>query len=225
MGFLYETHVHTAETSRCARATAREQVRFYKSRGFDGIVITDHFLGGNTTVPDDLDWEKRVSLFCRGYEEAAEEGEKLGLKVFFGWEHTHLGADFLTYGLDKQWLYNNRDLDLMDINSYLDFVRAQGAYVVHAHPFREDFYIPMIQLLPRKVDAVEIINACRKDFENRLAAQYAENYGLQIFAGSDNHVAERQKRLSGIETEKELSSIDELIAAVRAGEFKLFDLR
>jgi predicted metal-dependent phosphoesterase TrpH len=83
----------------------------------------------------------------------------------------------------------------------------------------------MIQLLPRKVDAVEIINACRKDFENRLAAQYAENYGLQIFAGSDNHVAERQKRLSGIETEKELSSIDELIAAVRAGEFKLFDLR
>jgi hypothetical protein len=225
MSFLYDTHVHTAETSRCARATAKEQVRFYKSKGFDGIVITDHFLGGNTTVPDDLPWEKRVNMFFRGYENALEEGVRLGLKVFFGWEHTHIGADFLTYGLNKAWLLENKGLDVTDINSYLDHVRAQGAYVVHAHPFREDFYIPMIQLMPRQVDAVEIINSCRTDFENEMAAQYAKNYGLQAFAGSDNHVADKQKRLSGIETETELNSIEALISIVRAGKYRLFDYK
>ena len=225
MSFLYDTHVHTAETSRCARASANEQVRFYKSKGFDGIVITDHFLGGNTTVPDALPWDTRVNLFLKGYENALEEGEKVGLKVFFGWEHTHIGADFLTYGLNKLWLLKNKGLDMMDINSYLDHVRAQGAYVVHAHPFREDFYIPMIQLMPRQVDAVEIINSCRIDFENDMAAQYAKNNGLQVFAGSDNHTADKQKRLSGIETETELNSIEDLISIVRAGEYRLFDMK
>ena len=48
MKYRYETHMHTAEGSRCARAAAEEQVRFYKDRGYDGICITDHFLGGNT---------------------------------------------------------------------------------------------------------------------------------------------------------------------------------
>lgn len=224
MGYLYETHMHTSQVSRCASAPAEEQVRFYKEQGFDGIVVTDHFLGGNTTVPVELPWEERVELFCRGYELAAEEGKKVGLKVFFGWEFAHLGCDFLTYGLDKAWLTAHRDIDRLDINRYLDLVRSEGAYVVHAHPFREDFYIPYIQLLPRKVDAVEVLNACRKDFENERAAEYAENYGLKISAGSDNHSAWRQRRLCGLKTEKELCSVSDMTDALKNGEFTIFDI-
>ena len=56
----------------------------------------------------------------------------------------------------------------MDVNSYCDFVRAEGGFIVQAHPFRESNYIDMIRLLPRKVDAVEVNNACITDFENKL---------------------------------------------------------
>ena len=223
MSYRYETHCHSAESSRCARATAEDQVRFYLDQGFDGLFITDHFLGGNTTAPAALSPRRQLEIFLRGYDRAREAGEKLGLKVFFGWEFAHLGCDFLTYGLSRQWLLENEGLEKMDIGAYLDYVRREGAYVVHAHPFREDFYIPYIQLLPRRVDAVEILNANRKEFENRMAALYAENYGLPALAGSDNHHAAGQKRLCGIETEEPLQSEQDFIRLLRSGEYRIFD--
>ena len=44
-------------------------------------------MNGNTTVPEDLPWAED-ELFCLGYEKAYEEGRKIGLDVFFGWEAT-----------------------------------------------------------------------------------------------------------------------------------------
>ena len=61
--YRYETHTHTSEVSKCSRITAAELVRFYKKCGFDGICITDHFLNGNTTVPQGLKWTERIELF------------------------------------------------------------------------------------------------------------------------------------------------------------------
>lgn len=218
--YLYEPHLHTAEVSRCASNPAAAQAAFYKNAGFDGMIVTDHFLGGNTTVPSHLPWEERVELFCRGYELAKIEGEKLGLDVFFGWEYSYMGIDFLTYGLDKKWLLKHPDIDKLFINNYLDLVRGDGAYVVHAHPFREEVYIPVIQLMPRKVDAVEILNANRSDFENKLAADYATAYGLTVFAGSDNHRGS-QSRLCGIGINKRPSNIEDFINSIKASDYEL----
>lgn len=223
MKYRYETHMHTAEGSRCARAFAEEQVRFYKEQGYSGICITDHFLGGNTTVPAELNWKKKIEMFCEGWEKAKELGDKLGLQVFFGWEFANEGTDFLTYGLDKAWLLENDNIDKMSISNYLEYVRRQGAFVAHAHPFREDFYIPRIQLMPRQVDAVEIINANRKDFENELAAQYAKNYGLPALAGSDNHTAGKQKRLAGIETDEPIRDDADFLRVLKSGAYSIFD--
>ena len=94
----------------------------------------------------------------------------------------------LDHGLDKEWLLDNPDLLELSINEYCDRVRSAGGFIVHAHPFREAAYINMIRLLPRKVDAVEVINASRLDFENECAMQYADNYDLMKIAGSDNHL-------------------------------------
>ena len=225
MSWRYETHCHTGEASRCARVPAEEQVRYYHSLGFDGIIITDHFLGGNTTAPAQLGWKRRIEILCSGYKNARAEGKRLGLKVFFGWEFAHLGCDFLTYGLSPEWLLENENLDQMPIVDYLQYVRREGALVIHAHPFREAPYIPYIQLLPRQVDGVEILNACRKDFENERAAEYARAYGLPVFAGGDNHSAAKQTRLCGIETEEPLESIRDFIRVFRAGEYRMFDSR
>lgn len=219
--YRYETHVHTSEVSACASASGAAQAMFYKSRGFTGIVVTDHFFNGNSAVPQELPWEEKVNRFCLGYENAKEQGEKIGLDVFFGWEYSYHGTDLLTYGLDKQWLMKHPMVMDMDVNSYCDFVREQGGVIVHAHPFREADYIAMIRLLPRKCDACEIINSCRSDFENNMARLYAENYGLMPFAGSDNHSA-AQEKLNGVDFDEIITSEQHFAALVKEQKYRIF---
>ena len=95
MGYKYETHMHTAESSACGRFCAREMVQAYKAAGYAGIFVTDHFFNGNCTVDRRLPWADKVELFCKGYENAKAEGDKIGLDVFFGFEYCVEGADFL----------------------------------------------------------------------------------------------------------------------------------
>lgn len=219
--YKYETHAHTAEVSKCASIPAVELVRFYKQMGYGGLFITDHFLNGNTTVPQQLPWKERVERYCEGYEKAYEEGKRIGLDVFFGWEYSYLGTDFLTYGLDKAWLLNHPDLLELSVKEYCSLVRSEGGFIVHAHPFREDHYIEFIRLNPRDVDAVEVINACRKSFENKLADEYADNYGLLKTAGSDNHWG-KMKGYSGIQLDRRLQDVEDMIQAIKKGEIEIF---
>ena len=187
--FKYETHLHTAESSACSIASAQDQVDFYAEKGYEGIIVTDNFLNGNTTVPrEGLSWKEKIEKFCEGYENALSEGKQVGLDVFFGWEASFGGTDFLTYGLSPKWLIENEKKMDMPCWDYLRYVRDEGGFIVHAHPFREAGYIiGGIKLKPRDTDAVEIINANRTDFENKMAKEYAKNYGIAPFAGSDNH--------------------------------------
>lgn len=41
--YLYDTHVHTSESSPCGRLNAQETVRLYSQAGFSGFCITDHY--------------------------------------------------------------------------------------------------------------------------------------------------------------------------------------
>lgn len=219
--YKYETHLHTSEVSACANATGAAQARFYKSKGYTGIIVTDHFFNGNSTIPHDLSWEEKVECFCVGYENAKKCGEEIGIDVFFGWEYSYKGSDFLTYGLDKEWLMRNPVIMEMDVNSYCDYVRDNGGIIIHAHPFREASYISMIRLLPRKCDGVEIVNSNRTELENRMAAVYAENYGLLPFAGSDNHTA-AQDRLNGVSFESPIEDMADFNDRIKNKKYRLF---
>ena len=42
--YRYETHLHTAPVSKCAHASVRENLEFYKSLGYAGVFITNHFI-------------------------------------------------------------------------------------------------------------------------------------------------------------------------------------
>lgn len=218
--YRYETHAHTSEVSRCSRIAAEELIRYYAARGYAGVCITDHFFNGNTTVPAIHSWKKRVDLFCEGYERAAEEGAKLGISVFFGWEFSHAGTDFLTYGLDKAWLLRHPDCHELRFKDYSEMVHRDGGFLSQAHPFREDWYIDMIRLSPREVDAVETVNACRTAFENENAEWYAARYGLLRTAGSDIH--RPLSRRAGLCTPEPVESSGALMAAVREGKAAIF---
>lgn len=221
--FKYDIHTHTSEVSKCGLISSKELVHFYKRLGFTGICVTDHFFNGNTTVPKDLPWEVRIELFCRGFENAYKEGRKIGLDVFFGWEYSYKGTDFLTFGLDKEWLLNHPDLLSLSVNDYCDLVRSDGGFIVHAHPFREAFYIPKIRLIPRKVDAVETINEGNTDFENQCADKYADMYKLAKVAGSDTH-SDGMSRISGIQLKRRLKDVHDMISAVKNGETEIFTI-
>ena len=59
---------------------------------------------------------------------------------------TFEGADFLIYGLGKEWYLENEQIPAMKASEFLSFARESGAFIVQAHPFREARYIDHIHL-------------------------------------------------------------------------------
>lgn len=223
--YKYEMHCHTSEVSKCAHVTAEEQVAFYKAIGYDGIVVTNHFLPGCVHDPESS-WREKVDSYLVGYRLAREAGERIGLDVLFGWEYTDPacpGTDLLTYGLPPEWLYDHPEILRMPLSKYAKYIRECGAYVVHAHPLRQQSYIDMIRLLPDRVDAVEVLNASMPDVFNDRAERYAAEYSLPRSCGSDNHMGERVRRIAAFKIAERARDIFDLIDAIKNGsaEFEL----
>ena len=110
----------------------------------------------------------------------------------------------------------------MPIKAFLELARSNGAWVIHAHPFREAGYIDHIRLYPRCVHGVEIDNANRSAFENEMAKQYAYNYQLIPFAGSDIHGKEAHGERAGMCCETPILNENDFVQKVLAGEMTPF---
>ena len=218
--YLYETHCHTAPVSKCARATVRQTLEFYKSQGYRGVFITNHFIDGNVNADKNATYKELLDFYFSDYKEGKMLEKEIGIDVFLGVETSYRGTDFLIYGLSVDWWYAHPEIMEMKKSEQLAFMREEGALVIHAHPFREAKYIDHIRLFPRAVDGVEIFNACRTDFENEMAKRYADNYGLLYFGGTDNHVAGLIARLGGIRTTRVIRSESQLRELLLDGRVK-----
>ena len=214
--FLYETHLHTREGSACAADSGVGMARAYKAAGYDGIIVTNHFFNGNTTISRRLPWGDRVEMFMQGYENAKREGDRIGLSVFFAWEYGDGRCDFLTYGLDKLFLLSNPDILSWSLTDYVAEVRRNGGFITHAHPFRQAFYIDKLRLHPDLVDAVEVYNASHTNpIFNRKALAYAREHQLIELSGSDAH-AMYPMHGGGIACDRPLHTIQDFIELVRS---------
>lgn len=220
--YRYETHLHTSITSACSRFTPEEIVEKYVRLGYAGIFVTDHFLNGNTTVPRDMEWERRVARFCAGYRLVKKAAEG-ALDVFFGLEYSYKGTDFLVYGLDEEWLLAHPEIMEMRVTHFAPFARREGALVIQAHPYREANYIDHIRLFPSVVDGIEVINANMDERTNRLAGILANAYGLCTTAGSDIH-GKSQTSLGGMEFKEKIKSEQDFVKRVIRGEGNIFTL-
>ena len=142
MGYIYDLHVHSCECSKCASMTAREAVRAYKERGFAGIVLTNHFIRGNNRVPAGLTWAERMDYYRKAFLSARDEGERLGMDVFFGIEeHYGNGQEILIYGISPDFTAENPDMCDIPPEELCARVRAAGGFTSHAHPYRVRDYI------------------------------------------------------------------------------------
>ena len=217
MAYLYETHIHTREGSSCGVSSGKEYIQRYLDSGYTGVIITDHFYNGNCRTSRKLPWEKWVHGACRGYENAREEGARRGLDVFFGWEETFQGDDYLVYGLDKEWLLEHPEVSRWTRQEQFEEVRRYGGCVIHAHPFRHCFYIMRLQLFPDCVDAVEAANSGNEQSCDALAYAYANKIKVPVTAGSDIHYAGdiRPNTIFGVYLDEKMESITDYVNAVK----------
>ena len=220
--YKYETHLHTSPVSLCAKASPRDILELYKSMGYDGVFVTNHFLDGNIGGDRTRPYAEQLEFYFSDYDEAVKVGKEIGIKVFFGVELSYGGTDFLIYGLDKDWYRNNPQIMDMKKSEELQFMMDEGALVIQAHPYRQASYIDHIRLYPNCVHGVEIINTARTDFDNEMAKHYAKQYSLLEFAGSDTHSDNRNRKFAGMCSERPISSEEDFIKAVKNKELKIF---
>ena len=145
-----------------------------------------------------MPWKERVDLFCEGFYDAWNEGIKCGLDVFFAWEETFDGDDYLVYGLSPEWLKEHPESQSWTHLEQYEAVHKAGGCVVQAHPFRCRDYISMITLNKDFVDAVEVANAGNRQIEDAAAKRYAREFGLFETCGSDNHLSAEGKLEEGL---------------------------
>lgn len=227
--YLYETHLHTNQSSACAWNTGYEMARAAHEAGYAGIFVTDHNWGGNTATDRALPWPVWVAEFAKGYEDAKRYAdEHPDFDVFFGYEAGFRGTEFLIYGISPAWLAAHPEIRDASLEEHLTMVRAAGGTVIHAHPYREEWYIPQILLFPELVDGVEAINATHsnsrstahnhQEYDDRAVA-YARKHGLPMTAGSDIHATALFG--GGVAFKRRLISVEDYCAAIRADEDRL----
>lgn len=223
--YLYETHLHTSEASACAVSSGREMAQACKQAGYTGIIVTNHNWHGNHCIDDRLPWEQWIMAYAKGYEEAKCWGDANGLDVFFGYESYYQGTEFLIYGVDVTWLIRHPEIKDATIAEQYEWIHEAGGMVIHAHPFREEPYIPEIRLFPQYVDGVEGINATHSSHLSkshndpafdRKAIAYSQKHQLPMTAGSDVHSTYIFG--GGVAFRRKLHDVRDYCEAIRSGE-------
>lgn len=221
--FLYELHAHTSECDRDAHLSARELVRLYKDAGYDGMVITDHYIERFYTLwfPEDvkgLTHEQQVTRWLKGFRTARDEGEKIGFTVLPGAEvrFDHYPNDYLIYGVHEEFFYTVPRLNELNSVQELLSLMPDGVCVVHAHPFRDGMAVAN----PHGLFGIEVYNGGTEPFRNDLARLFAEHYSMAQTSGSDIHDITRLAR-GGIRTEYRIRTPEDLIRVLRSGEYSL----
>lgn len=218
MYYKYETHCHTSEASLCAYSSAAEMVKAYYDASYSGIVITDHFVHGNTAVDRNLPWEERAKAYYQAYLNAKEAADELDFDVIFGLEHAYgSGKELLCYGVDLEFLLENPDIPELDVDEFAKRVHNYGGIIIQAHPYRDRFYIDM-SVEPRLdiVDGIEICNSANKIEENVKALALLEKGDFIATCGSDTHCIDIPKeRFAGIAFPYRIRDGKELVKSLK----------
>lgn len=189
--YKIEMHVHTSESSGCSLLSAAEEVRLYQACGYAGMVITDHFGHGVSSLT--------LREWLCGYQNALEAGKKCGMKIYFGLELRLPGGcnDYLIYGASPSFLEQYPDITEMSLPEVKQIADDNGLLLIQAHPFRHGIK----QMTIVSVHGYEIYNGARgnEGSRNNLALAYWKEQGGIAVSGSDCH-EEKQVGMGGIIT-------------------------
>lgn len=209
---VIDLHNHTVVGSGDSIIAPEQLIQIAKSKGLDGVCITEH---GN----------KRPE----GVEELAR---KYGFVVIGGMEASTELGDILIFGLESfpRVLHRARDL--------AQHVREQGGAMVAAHPFRYDLsQKPWLRMpLPisveeacqreflHMVDAMEVANGWATEEDVEFSREVSRRLSLGGTGGSDAHTP---KDIGFCVTvfESEIRDDQDLIRELKTGRFWAEDRR
>jgi len=184
-GYLFDTHIHTKESSRCGDVAAADVVARYKELGYDGIIITDHMHASNLRYKGET-YEEKVNGFLEGYK-AAKALEDDRFRVILGMElrFPENDNDYLVYGFDEEFVFNHNFLEnFATLEDFVPFAKENGLVIYQAHPFRCGITVTD----PELVDGVEVYNGHGgHDSRNDIAYHWATKFSLPMLSGSDYH--------------------------------------
>lgn len=212
--FKYELHCHNKNVSVCASVSSEELTDMYVKAGYSGIVLTNHMSVATYKSFPSSSWEKMCDHFIAGYTSLKDASQGL-LDVFLGMEICFRGScnDYLVYGLDEDFLYQNEFLFDMNISSFSKLAKDAGLLVFQAHPFRNRMTI----VDPSYLDGYEVFNGnAGHDSRNDFAALWCEKMGKLSISGSDVHHASSTPS-GGIFTEDKIGSYPEMLALLSSG--------
>ncbi len=214
-----ETHIHTSPISSCSRIAPREMVRLYKEAGYDTLLISDHFAAHHfKKLGEELSFAQKVELFCRAFDEARDEGKKLGIEVLFSAELSLHGNHYLLYGITKEFMLLREDIFDISLDEFYAHAKAHGLTIIQAHPLRDGKCTPH----PHHVDGFEGINTCaRHNNRNDEVLALAKQYGLPITCGSDAHRREDIGRCAMLSEEK-ITSVEQYVELLMQGKLTPF---
>ncbi|MCQ2462404.1 MAG: PHP domain-containing protein [Clostridia bacterium] len=210
--YLFEMHFHTDESSGCGKIPAAEGVELYIEKGYDGIVVTDHFqMYRVNTEAEYLEYAKQQK---EGYE-AALKAANGRIKILRGMEYRPRGTDndYLVYGVTDEFVFSHPELKDTDFRQFSTLAHENGLIVFQAHPFRNHMTVTPPDLL----DGIEVYNGNRRHNSRNLIAQaWADMHGMRKISGSDFHQTEDLATGGTIFT-KEINDEKELIAELMNG--------
>lgn len=183
-----ELHAHTSPASSCSEILPAEMAKTYHEKGFDAVVIANHFY---MQMLEDLPKKEAIRRYLKDYEETKAEAQKYGLNVILATEirFTENNNDYLIYGVDEDVLSMGYDYFEKGIEAFRREVLLPKSVFVQAHPFRNG----MIECDPTLLDGIETFNM-HPNHNSRvgIAVRYAAENNLKITtAGSDFHHPDR----------------------------------
>lgn len=221
--YKYELHMHTKEGSACAVDTVHDMIKKYKSLGYTGMAITNHFYCGNTSVSRNQTWSEFVMEYARAYYEGQKTAKELDFDLLFGIEQGYGdGREILVYGVEPEFIAERPSLREENLELWSEEIRKAGGFVAYAHPFRNREYIKDPNAVPdlKYVDGIEVHNFCNQPQDNEKAQRIFGNSGTILIAGSDMHSVNFEKA-NGVLLSRRARTTAELARILLSGDFKL----
>lgn len=217
-GYLFDTHIHTKESSTCGQVPAAQIVERYKALGYSGIIITDHMSGHNLRNRGET-YEEKINGFLGGYR-AAKALEDENFAVILGMEirFQDYDNDYLVYGFDEEFLFAHDFINSFEtVESFMPFAKEHNLIIFQAHPFRCDITI----IEPGLVDGIEVYNGHGgHDSRNDIAYRWAQKYSLPMLSGSDYHYTTDMEP-GGVYFEEYVRDSFAVAKAIRDGRYSL----
>lgn len=202
---ILDLHTHSIKSDD-GRAKVENYCQWIRSKDvpIHGFVLTEH----------------RQHDFESDYSELAE---KHGLVILKGseveTEYGHVLVFGVTDALTQAFDFSRTDLSLKTV---IEASNAHGAVAVPCHPGRPrvGMFAHTEELgVPEGVRIVEIYNGGSRDNEDQIAIDNAEQLGYLGIGGSDSHIVSHIGRCA-TEFDAEISSMDDLVGALKSGNFK-----